>query len=779
MKRIIALLITALLIPTCSNGSKSGDSGIINFFLLNQLLGSNAGGGGNSTGTGTGSSTGTGTGSPTGTGTGSPTGTGTGSATGTGTGRPTGTGTGVSALTNGSTTSFSVMANSNVLDKDPMITPTTMSAAYSTYLYKISAVSGQSIVALLTGTACATSGSDSAKLRLVLFNSSGTQVSVSITNGFIDYDTSTNTNVSAPLLYSATSTGDYYLWATAFGNSGSCSSYGLSAFIDTFTQERTANSKHMFLYVNSNGMNSNYLTIDNNCNTANNVPSLNPYRSWIYMFGKMANLAANTVYTRPDGTLIGVTNANAEMQGVLFNGVTSDYQVVATGGKYYTNVSPYNCSNWSDTTSTNAFSDYSKASFVGYSNSTTDFYGKFTSTGCAGKPQAVYCGEYQTYSLSTPPSSTRPTITNISPTIGNPGSTITITGTNFSSSTSGNTVYFGKNTNYPGTVTAATTTSLTVTVPSTLPPSQQTYQVSVSNTNGAHTHATLGFKAIGLRIFTSFPISAALGSSFNSTCNSDSNRPDTTKTYKALLYNSGALAPNTKYYARDGYTFLFTSSSILLPPSFIEAPIDSTSTSSYAWYGSITNSCLNWTTNSSSNTGLGAFLTFTTPSWGSAGAVNNCNLTKPLLCVEQSAANVQVTSGSYSFDSGIPSGWSGTWMAEPISGNCFSGQCVKSPAIVNSTSSNFSVSVTTGAGSVTFYRKVSSESGFDYCKFTIDGNAPTSPTSEGSGVSGTSGWVLNTYTITAGNHYLNWTYTKDSSNSAGSDKCWVDSITLP
>ena len=159
MKRIIALLITALLIPTCSNGSKSGDSGIINFFLLNQLLGSNAGGGGNSTGTGTGS--------------------------------PTGTGTGVSALTNGSTTSFSVMANSNVLDKDPMITPTTMSAAYSTYLYKISAVSGQSIVALLTGTACATSGSDSAKLRLVLFNSSGTQVSVSITNGFIDYDTST------------------------------------------------------------------------------------------------------------------------------------------------------------------------------------------------------------------------------------------------------------------------------------------------------------------------------------------------------------------------------------------------------------------------------------------------------------------------------------------------------------------------------------------------------------------------------------------------------------
>ena len=162
MKRIIALLITALLIPTCSNGSKSGDSGIINFFLLNQLLGSNAGGGGNSTGTGTGSSTGTGTGSPTGTGTGSPTGTGTGSptgtgtgsATGTGTGSPTGTGTGVSALTNGSTTSFSVMANSNVLDKDPMITPTTMSAAYSTYLYKISAVSGQSIVALLTGTAC-------------------------------------------------------------------------------------------------------------------------------------------------------------------------------------------------------------------------------------------------------------------------------------------------------------------------------------------------------------------------------------------------------------------------------------------------------------------------------------------------------------------------------------------------------------------------------------------------------------------------------------------------
>jgi hypothetical protein len=56
-----------------------------------------------------------------------------------------------------------------------------------------------------------------------------------------------------------------------------------------------------------------------------------------------------------------------------------------------------------------------------------------------------------------------PTITNVSPKSGNPGTSVTITGTNFvNGSTTNNVVYFGS---VKATVTAATSTSLTVTVP--------------------------------------------------------------------------------------------------------------------------------------------------------------------------------------------------------------------------------------------------------------------------------------------------------------------------
>jgi endoglucanase len=58
--------------------------------------------------------------------------------------------------------------------------------------------------------------------------------------------------------------------------------------------------------------------------------------------------------------------------------------------------------------------------------------------------------------------STAPTITSVNPTSALPGASVTITGTNFSTTANANTVTFGSAT---GTVTAASATSLTVTVP--------------------------------------------------------------------------------------------------------------------------------------------------------------------------------------------------------------------------------------------------------------------------------------------------------------------------
>src|SRR5205085_5194784 len=68
-----------------------------------------------------------------------------------------------------------------------------------------------------------------------------------------------------------------------------------------------------------------------------------------------------------------------------------------------------------------------------------------------------------------------PIITSFSPTVAAPGASVTITGSNFAS-TGTNTVFFGAT---QGTVTSATQTSLTVTVPS-----EATYAPISVTTNG-------------------------------------------------------------------------------------------------------------------------------------------------------------------------------------------------------------------------------------------------------------------------------------------------------
>ncbi len=76
-----------------------------------------------------------------------------------------------------------------------------------------------------------------------------------------------------------------------------------------------------------------------------------------------------------------------------------------------------------------------------------------------------------------------------------------------------------------------------------------------------------------------------------------------------------------------------------------------------------------------------------------------------------------------------------------------------------------------GTGTVSFYWKVSSEVGYDYLEFYIDGELQDQ-------ISGTTvGWHQITYTITAsGSHTLEWRYTKDQYVSSGSDCGWVDKV---
>ncbi len=76
------------------------------------------------------------------------------------------------------------------------------------------------------------------------------------------------------------------------------------------------------------------------------------------------------------------------------------------------------------------------------------------------------------------------------------------------------------------------------------------------------------------------------------------------------------------------------------------------------------------------------------------------------------------------------------------------------------------------SGNVTFYYKVSSESGWDFLRFYIDGN-------EQGEWSGEIDWTQATYPITAGGHTFRWTYKKDGSVSGGSDCGWVDYVVFP
>ena len=76
------------------------------------------------------------------------------------------------------------------------------------------------------------------------------------------------------------------------------------------------------------------------------------------------------------------------------------------------------------------------------------------------------------------------------------------------------------------------------------------------------------------------------------------------------------------------------------------------------------------------------------------------------------------------------------------------------------------------AGDISFYYKVSSESGYDYLKFYIDG-------SEQDEWSGSVDWTYISYPVTSGGHTFMWEYSKDGSVSNGSDCGWVDYITLP
>ncbi|KAF0196437.1 MAG: kgp [Bacteroidetes bacterium] len=97
----------------------------------------------------------------------------------------------------------------------------------------------------------------------------------------------------------------------------------------------------------------------------------------------------------------------------------------------------------------------------------------------------------------------------------------------------------------------------------------------------------------------------------------------------------------------------------------------------------------------------------------------------------------------------------------------------KSGAIGHSASTTLQITMTVSANDdITFARKVSSESGYDYLKFYIDGV-------EKGSWSGDMDWSTFSYPVTPGNRTFKWTYSKDGSEVGGQDAAFIDDIFFP
>ena len=79
--------------------------------------------------------------------------------------------------------------------------------------------------------------------------------------------------------------------------------------------------------------------------------------------------------------------------------------------------------------------------------------------------------------------------------------------------------------------------------------------------------------------------------------------------------------------------------------------------------------------------------------------------------------------------------------------------------------------------SISFYKRVSSEEGYDYLRFYIDGTQM----GEWSGTESdsTGAWSRAAFPVTQGAHTFQWSYEKDVSISEGSDCGWIDYILFP
>ncbi len=94
-------------------------------------------------------------------------------------------------------------------------------------------------------------------------------------------------------------------------------------------------------------------------------------------------------------------------------------------------------------------------------------------------------------------------------------------------------------------------------------------------------------------------------------------------------------------------------------------------------------------------------------------------------------------------------------------------------ALTNNQSAYLEVTLDVQGGAICFARKVSSESGYDFLEFYIDGQKVASWSGE------LAFGPVGPFGVSAGTHTFRWVYTKDGSVSTGQDTAWIDDIDFP
>ena len=109
-----------------------------------------------------------------------------------------------------------------------------------------------------------------------------------------------------------------------------------------------------------------------------------------------------------------------------------------------------------------------------------------------------------------------------------------------------------------------------------------------------------------------------------------------------------------------------------------------------------------------------------------------------------------------------------------FSSNAHEGQySLKSAAVPNSGSTSISVEYTSAqASNLSFWMHVSTESGYDWVDFEINGQQQLH-------LSGDTGWEEYTFEVPAGDNVFEWSYSKDYMVSSNDDCFYLDYITFP